>query len=331
MSSIRFMLFLLGAGVLVSCSTVRNINVGEDAEISNKKYRLSVKSDGRIGVLQKLQGTRCEDSKLNFTVSIYKSLVSKSFPVIKDCLYQKQSVVYWSKQVLPAGDYLILLESSIPSRTQGLSKIIVKYSDPDFDSGDDFVPEGSRELEVGKVLKGKVDATIGNSTDWVHVASNDGRIPLLFTLKDKSSEVEAQVFSAEGEHLKVQGRLTPRKKSLWTSSEEGVWVRFQAKHPLAAGEYTIMRSDITQGKKSVSLNVLDRFPTSENAYTFLIESENLKAKDKISIFGKNAIGRMDFLGKCSVSSVENNQARCDLKGMQGKDYSEFKASQKEEG
>ncbi len=246
-------------------------------------------------------------------------------PVNATCVYVTGIVLAQTVAFHPAGEYSISLPKNRRRLSAEPAKVLVRYKNADFSSGEDMLPIAAEPMEPNTKIKGDVHYHAGDQTDWVRMKGKGASVSLLFV--SSGDGAEAEVFNALPGNSGVRklGALSSGIPRSFPLGSDDLLVRVRAKDMSGSTIYSLVRRD-SEGARKARVQVVDCYPIGAGMGMAVLKvTEGIQVNDGVVISASDAGGKRRTLGKCTVTSVNGTEASCELPYTDGAEWVDFKS------
>jgi hypothetical protein len=296
-------------------------------EVDGSHTLIQLGGPGQIIVRQtfRIKRESCQSMKQALRVTV-KRYGMGDLPTTATCDDATGIVLAQTVGFHPAGEYSISLPKNRRRLSAEPARVLVRYKNADFASGEDMLPITAEPMEPNTKIKGDVHYHAGDQTDWLRMKGKNSSVSLLFVATSDAA-AEAEVFSALPGNsgvrkLGVLGNGTPRSFAL---GSDDLLVRVRAKDMSGGTGYSVVRRD-SEGARKARVQVVDCYPIGAGMGMAVLKvTEGIQVNDGVVISASDAGGKRRTLGKCTVTTVNGTEASCELPYTDGAEWVDFKA------
>jgi hypothetical protein len=307
----------------VACSTSPS---ALPTEVDGTHAMIQLGAPGQIVVRQTFRQKRdnCKSMRDPLQVSVRHYGVGE-LPMTVTCDDATGILLAQTTGFHPAGEYSLTLPKNRRRYSAAPAKILVRYRNADFASGEDLLPLTAEPVEPGIKYKGDVHYHAGDQTDWLRMKGKNASVNLVFM--PEGDGAEAEVFSALPGNSGVRklGTLTAGTPRTFALGSDDVLVRVRAKEMSGGTSYSLIRRD-SEAKRQGRVQVVDCYPIGSGMGMAVLKiGEGIQVNDGVVISASDAGGKRRTLGKCTVTSVNGTEASCELPYTDGAEWVDFRA------
>ncbi len=295
-------------------------------ETDDAHATLTLKVEGQLIVVQSFRIKRagCREAQENLPVKIHRHGTG-AIPITRSCNEATGVLRVESKQFQPPGNYSLSLARYRRRFSSKPALITVRYRNADFASEDDWLPEGGTPLEPGIKVKGEVHYHSGDQTDWFRVKGSQASVGLTFFAAADAPVAEVFAALPGGSGVRRIGTLAEGRSRHFPMRGEDLLVRVRAKELSGSSSYSLLRRD-TELARRVNVQVVDCYAIGGGMGVAVLKAAaGIQAGDGVVISASDASGKRKVLGKCTVTTVSEGDASCELPYSEQAEWVDFRA------
>lgn len=278
---------------------------------------LKLTQSARVGIVQALSGPCSSKTLEDLRFRILRG--PAPVPYHGYCDPKERTITFLTKEPVGAGTLQLFLErKGNIGRYDGHPELIVELENADYASEADQSPSAAAVLGEGQTLKGSVNYSAGDQTDWIRLEGEQGSLGVTVVSTSPSpplspgKPLEARLFvlDPESDQPVALGPIALGKEKRLDLKGRPALIRVRAARGSGVTEYSVVRRDLQKGVSQM-VDVIDVYPVSEKSSVVVLEGrEDLKEGAWVSVIGVSPAGKSESLGRCAIKAASKTQASC---------------------